>query len=604
MCYTNIMSTFEHLLQNMILSASGWRGVFAKSQNEEDSTEEILDEHVYISVFAAKAFSEYMKEKTGNTCCIVVGRDSRPTGKAIADAMLKTFLAHNIDVKYVGIVAAPEVMSFAKNADGFAYISASHNPIGHNGIKFGFSDGGVMPGSEAKILIERFKNLCSIESPEKEAMRVLSLCTQNAISEVYSYENKFKTDSYNAYKDFSKLVISGEESKEKQDAFFSSITKSIQEKSLTVVCDMNGSARTKSIDKDFFTNLGIQFEDFNSNIVHAIIPEGKNLEYCAKKISELQSLGKKDALLGYMPDCDGDRGNIVFWNTQSNTADILQAQEVFTLSVLSEFTYSLYRSASDTELKLAVAVNGATSTRIEDIANAFNAQVFRAEVGEANIVNCAREKRKEGYTVPILGEGSNGGNITHPAAVRDPINTLFALIKLLTIRSTKEKKGLFEIWCEKSNQMNKYKEDFTLVEIMETLPHYVTTGVSEERALLKIKTRDHTKLKQNFQKAFIASWDKKKESLKEKYGFYSWEAAATIGTKELRGIDDFGVSGTGGLKIRFMNKEGSPIANMWMRGSGTEPVFRVMADIKNGTQTIEKEIITWETELLEIADNM
>ena len=58
--------------------------------------------------------------------------------------------------------------------------------------------------------------------------------------------------------------------------------------------------------------------------------------------------------------------------------------------------------------------------RIEEIAEAFYASVYRAEVGEANVVNLARSLRDKGFTVPILGEGSNGGNITHPAAVRIP----------------------------------------------------------------------------------------------------------------------------------------------------------------------------------------
>jgi phosphoglucomutase len=51
--------------------------------------------------------------------------------------------------------------------------------------------------------------------------------------------------------------------------------------------------------------------------------------------------------------------------------------------------------------------------------------------------------REKGYIVRILGEGSAGGNITHPSAVRDPLNTVMALVKLLSVRTKAEKKGLF-----------------------------------------------------------------------------------------------------------------------------------------------------------------
>jgi len=94
--------------------------------------------------------------------------------------------------------------------------------------------------------------------------------------------------------------------------------------------------------------------------------------------------------------------------------------------------------------------------------------------------------------VRILGEGSAGGNITHPSAVRDPIDTVFALLKLLSLRSTKEKLGLFEIWCKQSNQMGLFKENFTLTDVLASLPRYFTTGAYEKEAVMKIKSTDHS----------------------------------------------------------------------------------------------------------------
>ena len=234
--------------------------------------------------------------------------------------------------------------------------------------------------------------------------------------------------------------------------------------------------------------------------------------------------------------------------------------------------------------------------RINEIASALGAEVFRAEVGEANVVNLAREKREQGYTVRILGEGSNGGTITYPAAVRDPLNTIFALLKLLMMRES----GLYEMWCTKSGQ--KYNPDFTLSDVISSLPVYTTTGVSEPRAVLKVKTTDHTKLKAAFQKAFEADWKKKSAELKKKYGIESWEAVITKGTVETCGVKDFSKSEKGGLKVLFKDKDSKPIAFIWMRGSGTEPVFRIMCDVKGNKPDMEKALLEWETDLIKKAD--
>ena len=109
------------------------------------------------------------------------------------------------------------------------------------------------------------------------------------------------------------------------------------------------------------------------------------------------------------------------------------------------------------------------------------------------------ELRERGNTVRILGEGSNGGNITHPAAVRDPLNTVFALIKLLVLRDEEGSLGLFHSWCVRSGQESAYRDDFTLSDILATLPAFVTTSVYENDAMLGIRTKDHGELKRKFQ---------------------------------------------------------------------------------------------------------
>ena len=592
---------FDTAYKSMILSASGWRMIFASSGNEEDATPELTAEKGAIAVLAARAFAEYIIERKGKDCTVVVGTDTRPTGKAIADCMIRGLAAAGVQVRFVGVSAAPEIMSYAKTADGFAYISASHNPIGHNGIKFGLADGGVIPAQEAALVIRSFRTLCESDNPEAEAKRILASCPADKAEKIYAESAARKKDALAYYRTFTRLVVSAQNDETKQNAFFDEIKTALQKSPLSVVCDMNGSARCLSIDKDFLGENGIGFYAINDTagkIAHAIIPEPENLVHCAREMERLQRAGTSSALLGYMPDCDGDRGNIVYWDEKTKSCVVLAAQEVFALSVLSELAFRYRQNGAE---KAAVSVNGATSMRIDEIAGAFGAEVHRAEVGEANIVNLARSLREKGYSVPILGEGSNGGNITHPAAVRDPMNTLFALIKLLTIKDTGNQKGLFHLWCSLSGREHLYKENFSFADIIASLPAYTTTGVSEKRALMNIQDKNHAELKRRFQSIFTQEWPEKKEKLRT-YGIESWEVAATVGTKEIMNPEDFGVSGTGGLKIIFKDGQNKKNAFMWMRGSGTEPVFRILCDVRGINKEAEAELTEWERSMLAKAD--
>ena len=593
---------------NMILSASGWRKVFAVSGEETDTTTEIGMENTCISVLSALVFSDYVKKRTGKrTPTIVLGIDTRPTGPEIANVMIRLLLKEKVVVRYVGVTAAPEIMAYSKLFDGFIYISASHNPIGHNGIKFGLNDGGVLNGKENALLVEEFKAKCSDEFALQNVSRLISVRSQSDLEWVYSESISTKKEALEIYKTFSKNVISSLTNVSLQDKFFDNLKAQIKANPIGIVCDFNGSARTMSIDKEFFAENNLNFYPFNDipgKIVHEIIPEPENLVYCARKMEELQKAGTKDAILGYMPDCDGDRGNIVYWDSKTNSAQILKAQEVFSLSVLAELAFSYWLNKNDSSYKPAVAVNCPTSMRIDEIAKVFNAKVFRGEVGEANVVNTARLARKEGYTVRILGEGSNGGTITFPSSVRDPINTIFAFIKLLTIKDTPEGKGLFHIWCQLSGQEDKYKDDFTLSDVLETLPVYTTTGVSESRAILKISTMDHAKLKGNFQKVFENSFKNGADGLLKKYGISSYKCILTNATTEKVDAKDFSESGKGGLKIQLFENSDKPSAFIWMRGSGTEPVFRIMCDVKGNNPDKEKDLLAWETKMLLEADKM
>ena len=577
-------------LDALILSTSGWRAVFAIDEDEESGETQLSSANKIIVSCAAQVFAQYML-KTNEKPVIVIGRDTRPTGALMADLIINTMSA-SCTVRYAGITAAPEIMAYTKisGADGFLYISASHNPIGHNGLKFGKGEGGVLPGREAEILIEQFKQ--QILKPYIPASFEL------VVREIYEQEESVKKEALQAYRRFTQDVIS-----DGNEAVLETIRLGIKKQALGIVSDLNGSARTLSIDRSFFGDLGIKYMSINDKagvIVHRIVPEGEALEPVRVFLEQCHK-EDSDFVLGYTPDCDGDRGNLVIWDEKLKTARPLEAQEVFALACVAELAQLVWTGSKGKEMqKVAVVVNDPTSLRIDRIASYFGAALFRVEVGEANVVEKAKTLRQEGWTVRILGEGSAGGTITHPSAVRDPLDTVAALVKMLTIRSNAEKKGLFEIWCAKSGFP--YKEDFSLDYIIASLPAFVTTGSYTPQALLHIATTDHVLLKRRYQEIFLQEWETRKEELESKYGITGWTALAYTRQTEHAGISDFGLAGSGGLKVLFNDKNRRSTAAIWMRGSKTEPVFRIMADIEGNRQNMEHDFISWQRALIQRAD--
>ena len=609
------VAAVQGALEAFILSASGWRKVFAADGDEESSSPQIAPADMALCFIAAECFARFVKAKCGKVApAIVLGRDTRPTGGAIAQCMAAAFAQEGVNLIFVGIAAAPEIMAYARGKDAFAYVSASHNPIGHNGLKFGLSDGGVLSSSNAALLIEDFKNAaCSIERIEAAKMRLA------AAELAIKTRQESKAEMLAAYEDFARTVITGfgrrtQEDAAKQARIFAYIKEETCRRAQmgnapAVFADFNGGARCLSIDKSFIEGAGINLfcmNDEPGKIAHGIIPEGENLLPAALAMQALREAGRvapTSPFIGYVPDCDGDRGNIIFYNEKTGRMETPAAQEVFALAVIAELGYMEYAGLNEGG-EVAVVVNDPTSMRIERIAAAFGATVARAEVGEANVVNLARRLAAEGKRVRILGEGSNGGNITWPSAVRDPLATVFALVKLLLLKSSGERRGIFHIWLEKLGLGNQYKEDFTLADVIATIPAFTTTPVSAGEAKINIRARDHAELKRAFQRIFLKEWQEKKDGLYANFGIADWVAVRNNGIEEAEGIADFGESGKGGLKVIFLDEKREKRAFFWMRGSGTEPVFRVLADAEGANNPLERELLCWLKAMLAEADSL
>ncbi len=608
----------EGALRPLILSASGWRKVFAADGDESSLSEAVGPADLFLAACMARVFARRLGEELGSksgpspgaTPVVALGLDSRPTGPALADVMVRIFLASGVVPRYAFILAAPEIMAWTRGGqgpdgkdrlDGFCYISASHNPPGHNGVKFGFSDGGVLPGPQVAVLAEEFLALArDPEAPAALAALAAGADTK-AVSRVFVSCPAEKRLAQSAYTLFARRVAADAEDLETQEKILDAVGASAAKRPVGVVAEMNGSARSLSIDEDFLAMLGVKTRLVNARpraFVHRIVPEGESLDLCRREL-EASHGADTSFLLGYVPDCDGDRGNLVRWNGREARAEALEAQEVFSLAVLAELA-GLAGLAGSVAPR-AVAVNDATSLRVDAIAGILGAEVHRAETGEANVVNLARSLRSRGFLVRILGEGSNGGNITHPAAVRDPLNTLAALLKLLVLRGEGGVPSLFRTWLEAAGKGGEYRPDFTLDDVIRSLPPWTTTSVFEERALVRIPPSDPAELKRRYQDRFTAEWKARAAELGDRFGFASTQARASVGPGETEVSEDFGIAGKGGLKILFRDENGIPAGFLWMRGSGTEPVLRVMADLRGRDPEGEAYLLDWQRSMVEAA---
>ncbi|RKD30026.1 phosphoglucosamine mutase [Thermohalobacter berrensis] len=85
----------------------------------------------------------YVLAKDKKDAKIVVGKDTRISGDMLEAALIAGICSIGVDVLVVGVVPTPAVayLTRAYNADAGVVISASHNPVEYNGIKFFNSKG-------------------------------------------------------------------------------------------------------------------------------------------------------------------------------------------------------------------------------------------------------------------------------------------------------------------------------------------------------------------------------------------------------------------------------------------------------------------------------
>ncbi|QYR22226.1 phosphoglucosamine mutase [Paenibacillus sp. sptzw28] len=104
---------------------------------------------------------------------VVIGLDTRISGPMLEAALIAGLLSIGASVVRLGVVTTPAVAYLTRvlNADAGVMISASHNPVEDNGIKF-FGGDGFKLSDDTELEIERLMDAGSDELPRPEGAQL------------------------------------------------------------------------------------------------------------------------------------------------------------------------------------------------------------------------------------------------------------------------------------------------------------------------------------------------------------------------------------------------------------------------------------------------
>lgn len=288
---------------------------------------------------------------------VVIGRDSRITGEMVNKLVSGTLMAKGIDVIDIGICPTPTVQYNVKKlkADGGIAISASHNPNEWNALKLLNATGQFLSPDEyhqmQKYLLNDKPNYKSWNKVGKWTEYLTGI--QNHVDAIFDLG-----------------IIYAEE---------------IRKKRFKVLLDCVNGAGAYVL-PEFLKEFGCEVIEMNCEKtgIFPRIPEPlpENLTGTMKKVKEVK------ADFGIVVDPDVDRLVLI---TETGEPFI----EENTITQVVKFVLS--------RKKGNVVVNLSTTRAVDDVAKKFGCTVFRAPVGEANVV----KKMKEVKAV-IGGEGSGG----------------------------------------------------------------------------------------------------------------------------------------------------------------------------------------------------
>lgn len=145
----SIFARQKETIMALIKSISGFRGTIGGQVGEGLSP---IDTVKFTAAFAAFIKELYGKDKI----TIVLGRDARVSGEMVSNLVVGTLMGMGVDVIDTGLSTTPtvEVAVTDLKADAGIILTASHNPMQWNALKFLNNKGEFISASEGKRVLE------------------------------------------------------------------------------------------------------------------------------------------------------------------------------------------------------------------------------------------------------------------------------------------------------------------------------------------------------------------------------------------------------------------------------------------------------------------
>ena len=581
-----LQENVEKRLKYGIASASGIRQIFDNTYGDEatdyvDGTGTEITDAAKIHVAAiADSFVRLLQEQTGQSQpTVVVAIDSRHTGPAIADVMIRMLVFHGVNIRYTFITPVTEVAVYSREvSDGFVYISSSHNPRGYNGLKLGLNDGRILPRHLALPFIEEYQAKLKDPKNTEGMIHKVNAASADTVREIYEGIDEHRRESRRIYARFSDQIVTGLKDPNKIAQQKELLKEEIQSRDIWVGLDPNGGARQ---DREYLESWGFHVLEINKrprlDMSHELAPVPSACQQAKEALIKAQDEGKNITAF-FVFDTDGDRKNLVIPDGKGGAA-IPGVQMVFVLDVLCSILdagcWMLDTGCGDQEL--SVVINGPTSSVMEQLAHYLDFTVKRVEVGEANVATGGMSLHEQGVYVPIMGEGSNGSVFNLDLLVREPLHTVRTLVNFIT------KPELTELLLSRLHQESRYDNWHSperisglLMNIIESLPPSETTDFFTDEGIRTGGADVNQDLfKANFDAYFADQlWPEIAAYVKENFpGEPTVEFVNYEGENELRGKGNR-VTNAGGYKVEFyvqrQDDEKRHIGWIWFRPSGTE----------------------------------
>jgi phosphomannomutase len=352
----------------LIITVSGLRGIVG-----ENLTPQVAADY-------GRAFGSFLRSRNLNIekLSVCLGRDSRPSGQLLVDAITSGLTAVGVSVVNLGIVTTPTVGIMVQHlaCAGGVIITASHNPSPYNGIKLLLDNAMAPPPNVAEQIKGRFLNKDFVPADSLKA----------GIASVNNQADDIHLDKVLRIVD----------------------VKAIAKKQFKVVLDsVNGAGGRPGV--KLLTILGCKITPVNIEptglFAHPPEPTAENL------VSLSDAVRNAHADIGFAQDPDADRLAIV------DEAGAYIGEE-YTLALAAKLIFSKQTGKA--------AANLSTSRMIDDIAKAAGAKVIRTPVGEANVASAMIKNN-----CVIGGEGNGGVIDLRIGPIRDSLVSMAFVLQLL-----------------------------------------------------------------------------------------------------------------------------------------------------------------------------